>query len=408
MRQSTGTLTHKRWFCALLIMSVLVVAAVPALANTYGIVRNPYGGNSVNVREWGSFDAPTLCCVCVGTQVQIARQDGEWYSVWVNGIAGYIHSSFVSTGRDDGSYNPGKSGKAATVTTGPVNLRETPSTHARVITQLYSGESVSVLSYGDTWTQIRVGDFCGYVLTRYLSIGGSRPAPAPAPAPKPIAPTYTDGANATVRTFNGGNLNLRTWASSSSAVIASVGYGARIKILTHGATWCKVQVGNLVGYMTTKYLAFDGGWTIDQAKANATTKRGYSAVVSTPYGSSLNLRSEPSSSSYSLGQYYNGAKVTVLAAGKEWHRVSVNGTVGYMMAKYVQFTSKVASPDKTVSNNGSFVNLRSGAGYGFSVLKKVQSGAAATVVVSYPTWSKVIVKDGTGFMTGYMVNNFLR
>ena len=54
MMHTKGTLTHKRWFCALIVAVMLCAAALPAAAASYGTVRNPNGGSSVNLREWGS------------------------------------------------------------------------------------------------------------------------------------------------------------------------------------------------------------------------------------------------------------------------------------------------------------------------------------------------------------------
>lgn len=404
---------HKRWFCTFMILSLILATAVPALANNYGVARNPKGGIYVNVYQSATYDAPVVTTVCAGAQVQIGHMEGDWYCVWANGTIGYIHCSNMSVGKEAPAPAPKKMAK---VTTGPINLHATPSTGARVIMQLFSGEQVTVLSTGDIWAQVQVGDACGYVFISYLDIGGKRPTPV-APQPKPVmpqpnppkAPIYTANANATVKTNNGGNLNLRAWPDGSASVLASFGYGTRVRILTHSGTWCKVQVGNQLGYMLTKYLAFDGDWTISGHKAFPTPVKGYGAVVKTPNAySGLNLRKDPSADSKSLGLFYNGAQITVISAGKEWTRVQVNGVVGYMLTKYIHFTSKAPSYDKTVANNGSFVNLRSGAGYGYPILKKVASGAAATVVIPYPTWSKVIVKDGAGNIAGYMINSFLK
>ena len=391
MTHTKGILAHKRWISVLLI-GLLLASALPALAAaTEGTIRNPNGGTYVNLRLWAGYDAPVVCCLNVGTKVQILSAQGDWYSVSVNGTTGFIHSAFISFGAGI------PSGKAATITVGPVNVHETPSTRGRVITQLTSGAGVTVLSYGDTWSQIQSGSLYGYVMSDYLQFGA---VPVPPPANNPAPKVNTPGANATIRTNNGGNLNLREWANTSSKVIASYANGSRVRIFTHGATWCKVQAGEQVGYMLTKYLAFDGGKPTP----------GGNAVVNNPNSASrLNLRAEPSTGSKSLAQFHNGTLVKVLGVGTEWHRVNADGLNGYMMSKYVKLLDKKLTPHKTVTGgtNG-FVNLREGAGYGYEVLRKVNNGSAATVVIPYSVWSKVIVKDGNGYLTGYMMNSFLK
>jgi len=280
-----------------------------------------------------------------------------------------------------------------------LNLRETPSIHARVVAQLATGTRVSVISRDGTWTHVQAGPYYGHVLTSYLVFDGGAPAPQP--------PVLTPDANATVRTSNGGSLNLRSWSSSSAPVLGSFSNGTRVRVLSRGDSWSRVQVGASIGYMSSKYLSFDGGG--GGGGGGTPSWKAYDAVVSNPgAGQSLNLRAQPSTSSRSIGQYYSGTPLKVLGVGTEWLRVNVGGIEGYMMAKYVYITSAGATPHKTVTGGANgYVNLRSGAGYNYTVLQRVSNGAAASVVIPYPAWSRVLVRQGSGFTAGYMLNSFL-
>lgn len=55
----------------------------------------------------------------------------------------------------------------------------------------------------------------------------------------------------------------------------------------------------------------------------------------------LHLRARPDKGSESLGKYYNGTPVEVLEKGKEWTRVRVGQTTGYMMTDYLAFGSEM-------------------------------------------------------------------
>lgn len=379
----------------LLALMVALFSLVPtAMAeDTYGTIRNPNGGTYVNVRSYPSYDADILMRLNVGSSVQITGSTGVWYSIWVDGLVGYINSNFV--------YVPGSSGGGSTtgtavVRSGPLNLREAPSMRARVITQLPTGMVVTVLEKDGTWTQIQAAQYIGYVVSSYLTFSGGSTSPTP--------PIVTPNANATIRTGNGGNLNLRSWAGSDAPILASYANGSRVRVLTQGASWCRVQAGDLTGYMSAKFLVMDSGGTPSPGGT------GYDAVVNNPSSNQvLNLRAEPSTGSKSLGQYYNGTYIKVLGVGTDWHRVNVGGVEGYMMAKYVSITSTGATPHKTVTGGtGGFVNLRSGPGYNYGVLRQISNGTAATVVIPYPTWSQVLVRQGSGYVTGYMLNSFLQ
>ncbi len=430
---SKGTLTYKRCLVAFLLVALLLAGAASSMAATqYATAIHPNGGTTVNVRSCPDYMASSIMfTVPVGTQVKVECQEGDWYGVYVNGTAGYIHMNFIQFG----SYTPPVQPTAkpvqpttetrATVIAGPINLHEKPDLYSRVLTQLSSGATVYAIQCGKTWTQVRVNNLYGYVLTQYLDFSGTvypvTPTKAPVcptqaplwpvwpdypiyPTPvAPLFPVYTKGANATVKT-NGGNLNLRAWADEYSSSIGIYANGSRVRVLTHGATWCYVQAGEQYGYMSTKYLSFDGG-ALPTPNNNPKT---YSGVVNNPGAyETLNLRKEPSLNALVLGQYYNGTQVTVLGVGTEWLRVKVGGVEGYMMTKYVRVDGS-ASPHKTVVNKGSYVNLRTGPSLDAPVITQVREGASATVVIPFAGWSRVIVKVGNAFVAGYMSNSFLK
>ena len=73
-----------------------------------------------------------------------------------------------------------------------VNMREEPSTDAKVITSIPYGRSVVVYSgfVSGQWSHVQYGMFNGYVMTRFLT--GEKPAPFTPPTPKPTPrPTAT-------------------------------------------------------------------------------------------------------------------------------------------------------------------------------------------------------------------------
>lgn len=371
MKRTNGTLMHKRWISALVLIALLMVAAAPAFASNRGTIQK---GN---------------------------RHHGET-SAW-------------STWESEKPAQQSQATSQNAITNRESNLYQTASKDACVLARLPYATMVKVISKGNTWTQVSYGNCVGFVRSENLTYKASEPEKQPpkqeAPAWQPPKqespkwqPTTTKNANGTIRTFNGGNVNLRSWASTSADVICSYASGTRVRILTHGETWCKVQIGNQIGYMVSKYLVYDGGNPHYNNGSNTASKP-QSATGTVQ--SAVNLRTEPSVNSRSLGQFYYGASVQLLGVGTEWVRVQVNGMQGFMKADHVKVPAGI-TPHKTVVNNGSYVNLREGAGYEYRVLKQVSHGSAATVVVPYAIWSKVIVKDGQGYLGGYMMNSFLK
>ena len=72
-----------------------------------------------------------------------------------------------------------------------------------------------------------------------------------------------------VKTQNGGTLNLRQSASTSSAILAQIPNGAKLEAETVNDAWSKVSYNNKVGYVMTKYLAEASAVITDKTKLQA-------------------------------------------------------------------------------------------------------------------------------------------
>lgn len=394
MTMTQGKRRIRCFLSACLTALLLLSPGGTAMAEEYGVIRNPNGGSYVNVRSWPSYDAEILLSLSVGTTVQVTGTSGSWHTVWVNGMVGYINKNFVIMQNSGGT-----TGTSATVRSGPLNLRETPSMQAGVIMQLATGTRVEVASQSGAWTQVVTSRAIGWVVSSYLSFDGGSGSSGSGKQP-----VNTPDANATIRTVNGGNLNLREWGGSGASILGSYANNSRVQVIAAGTSWSRVRAGNQYGYMATQYLQMDGG----SSGGGSSSGSGYDAYVSNSSGK-LNLRAQPNENAAILGQYSSGTAVKVLGVGTEWLRVRVGGVEGYMVTRYVSITGAGATPNKTVSGGaGGYVNLRSGASYDDGVIMRVNNGSAATVVIPYATWSKVIVRQGSGYTSGFMLNSFLR
>lgn len=188
---------------------------------------------------------------------------------------------------------------------------------------------------------------------------------------------------------SGGSLNLRETASLSASVLGQYPTGTWVQVLETGDTFTKVLVNGKTGYMMSKYLTNGSG-----------------SVVATRYirtntGIGLNLRQSPTESGTLITSYPNGTKVDVLVKGVGWHKVQVNGQIGYMSSKYLFTSGSGGSSTQygVVQNpNSSVLNLRESASLSSAVLKKVANGTSITILQTVGAWYKVQVGDKTGYM----------
>ena len=107
-------------------------------------------------------------------------------------------------------------------------------------------------------------------------------------------------------------------------------------------------------------------------------------------GSSLRLRSEPSTSSTVLDTAEKGEVLVVISKAGDWYKVNYNLQVGYMHANYVKVLTKENAELGYGEINGTSVNLRSGPSTGHKVVAVGNKGDKAYIIGLNEGWYKVI------------------
>ena len=121
-------------------------------------------------------------------------------------------------------------------------------------------------------------------------------------------------------TTSSGSLNVRTDASTSSAVVASVKKGSYITLLSKSGSWWKVEYEKgRYGYCHADYI------TPIEGKA-----------VSVSAAVSLNVRSGPGTNYSRIGSLSSGEVVIRLSSANGWSRILYHGTkTGYVSSQYL-------------------------------------------------------------------------
>lgn len=133
-------------------------------------------------------------------------------------------------------------------------------------------------------------------------------------------------------TTSGGSLNVRSGASTGTAVVASLPKGSYVTLISQSGSWWYVEYGkNKFGYCHSDYI---------------TAVAGTPATVVTQSGS-LNVRSGAGTSYAKIGSLAKGEVVLVLSTANGWSRILFHGTkTGYVSAQYL---SSSASGNSAVS-----------------------------------------------------------
>jgi stage II sporulation protein D len=219
------------------------------------------------------------------------------------------------------------------------------------------------------------------------------------------------------------SLNVRQGPGTQYARIGSLGPNVRIQILGQEGQWYKIKYGNLQGYVHSDYVELEkdqqnpnppGGGDQEEPKPPVdpvpppnNDERKYAVVTA----SALNVRSGPSTKNHKVGMVVKGARLTVLGQSGSWYRIEYNGITGYVSGQYVKLessgTNQPPSGSGQVIDRGTVtataLNVRSGAGTGYSIIGSLKKNAKVEIVEKVGSWYKIKYGNGTGYVSGQYV-----
>ena len=116
----------------------------------------------------------------------------------------------------------------------------------------------------------------------------------------------------------------------------------------------------------------------------------------------LRLRDTPATDGAILATAPSNAKLVVLEeAGGGWYKVSYNAVEGYMAGEYLTVSTSMdaALGYGKVNSVVSSLNIRSGAGTGYSVLSSVSGGTVLELTGVQDGWYKVVHGGASGYVS---------
>jgi len=150
-----------------------------------------------------------------------------------------------------------------------------------------------------------------------------------------------------------GGLRLRAEASTSSDILATIPTDSEVLVVSDaGSGWYQVDYEGDQGYVSGDYLTVNSVWNIDRntvrGKVNAD-------------GSTLNMRSAPSTDGDKIATLPADAVVDIIGVNNGWYKIKYSGQTGYVSSDYM-----VTTRDQLTSR-----------GEGSSVPADAATGAAA-------------------------------
>jgi len=341
-------------------------------------------GSSLNMRNSPAANASILVKLARGLEVKVLSEANGWAKVEAYGKTGYVSSEFLSdtlssSGNSSSAPAPDPAPqltiKYVNVNSGSsLNVRASASTGSSIIGKLDFQSEVQVISETNGWAKIQFNGKEGYVSSSFLTAVKSG-APAQQPEQPAAVAKY-------VNVNVGSSLNMRK-SPAANASMVKLARGLEVKVLSEANGWTKIEAYGQMGYVSSEFLSADKnlgasggpanesgtgaappnpntdsdanppaeaqpgpGQTPEDSPASGTnTDSDPSPEQSQPaaetkyvdviFGSSLNMRANPSTNAAIITKLARGTIVTVQSVENNWAMVTANGKTGYVSVLYL-------------------------------------------------------------------------
>lgn len=377
-------------------------AASETTVNKSATIKN----GPLTVRSGPGTNYEALGTVAKGKTIKVltktTNSKGEvWYKYqYSSSKKGYVLAKYVTV-KSSNEYTI-KTFKRKAKVKSSLTVRSGPGSSYSKLGTLKKGQYIYIkkkviLSSGKVWYRFKYNGKVGYVSSSYVKL-------------TKIASETTLNRKATIKN---GPLNVRSGTSTSKKKLGTIAKGKQITVLkkitkTNGEVWYQFQyTSSKKGYLLAKYVKLSNIVSETSLTRKAIVKE-----------NNLTVRSGPGTGYSKLGSLSKGKTVyvnqkVVLASGKVWYRIKYGSKNGYVSGSYLTVTDIVS---ETSLNRSAVVlegplNVRSGAGTGYSSLGKLEEGTAINVIqkieTTSGTWYKYKYKYSSS-QYGYVAGSYLK
>ena len=249
-----------------LILTVLLFTLLSATAYAETATLT---GDDVNLRSGPGMNYEVLGCFEKGTEVTVHdRSNAEWVSVTVNGVRGFMSSSYLSVSGGEKTVRPAETGsedgEKGYINAMYVRFRSGASEEASILGEYNSGTPLTITGTTGDWTAAIINGTSGYVYSGYVTRG--TPPAAQQSEPQATSASAGDGTNAVlikddVYLFNG--------PSFYSDIRGAFNKGERLTVSEVNGDWATVSIYGYPGYMYKANISLDSNPTPTPAPTQA-------------------------------------------------------------------------------------------------------------------------------------------
>ncbi|MGN0632004.1 MAG: SH3 domain-containing protein [Ruminococcus sp.] len=436
-------------------------------------------GNTIDIYDISDWATANEYIWGVGSSFSIApdaaAKYGSTYGFQLDthiGFSSYVGSSYPGT---QAAYDSAWNTLVAKLSQGEVAVGLVENHFIAIVD--YDSSTGNVLVYdpgaGSKRQTTRSGDWKSYDDLNYWSDSGSSylklrayltfyyATGASSPSVTETTPAFSGSADAAgtyIVSTAGGELNLRGYATTSSAILAQIPNGTEVEVIESDGSWASVIYNGISGYCSMQYLkkASQSTTAVSETTApvsvSSETSTETTTVTTSPLseeyagtyivnagGFYLNMRKGPDTSYDIVVQIPDNEEITVSTANDNWACVSWNGYSGYCAMQYLKKAesasvsetttettteeSSAASAETTtettqteisdvseetenepsvdagayrVNSDGAMLNLRSECSMDSEILAQIPDGSEVFVISTEGEWAHVSWKNIEG------------
>lgn len=201
-------------------------------------------------------------------------------------------------------------------------------------------------------------------------------------------------------------VNVRGGPGLSYPLVKIAKRGEKYSIVKENNDWTQIQLsfgktGWVVNWLVTKD---EEPKTV--APSSSASNQTSAGVVN---GDTLNVRSEPSSSSPVIGKLINGTAVTIFTKQNSWLEIGFSNLKGWVNSEFIDSqTGPTKDIPKKESNsvNGTVtansLSVRSSSSLNSTIVGTVNMGQTFTILEEHNNWAKIEYKSGSfGWIAGW-------
>ncbi|MGU8720274.1 SH3 domain-containing protein [Clostridium perfringens] len=384
--------------------------------------------SSLNVREGASTSSKVIGSLSGNTKVTIVGEEGAFYKIEYKGSHGYVAKEYIKDVTENNNSNQGTqtpekpSTPESTEKTGIVNVssslnvREGASTSSKVIGSLSGNTKVTIVGEEGAFYKIEYKGSHGYVAKEYIKDIKDEVVTEPE---KPSAPENTEKTGVVNVSSS---LNVREGASTSSKVIGSLSGNTKVIIVGEEGAFYKIEYKGSHGYVAKEYVkdvtessnSNQGTQTPEKPSTPESTEKTGIVNVS----SSLNVRSEASTSSKVIGSLSGNTKVTIVGEEGAFYKIEYKGSHGYVAKEYIKDIKDevVTEPEKPSNPENSKktgvvtaskgLNVRKEANTSSQIIGILNSGESVEIIGEENGFYKITYKGQEAYASKNYINIF--